>query len=237
ARLSSTFQFDFWEEIVRIAVVEDNAMLADGIARAFRNEGHGVDQLPDAATATDFIKQEDIDLVILDINLPDRSGLDVLRDVREFKNDLPILLLTARDSIEDKVAGLDRGADDYMTKPFELPELQARVRALLRRASTSVSQQLVCGNVIFDPLTRQLSVDDKPIDVPRREASLAELFILKQNQVISKQQIMDYLYGTGSDAEESSVELYVCRLRKRLVESAVVIKTMRGIGYCMRPAL
>ncbi|MEM8794965.1 MAG: response regulator transcription factor, partial [Pseudomonadota bacterium] len=186
---------------MRIAVVEDNAMLADGIARAFRNEGHGVDQLTDAATATDFIKQEDVDLVILDINLPDRSGLDVLRDVRELKNDLPILLLTARDSIEDKVAGLDRGADDYMTKPFELAELQARVRALLRRASTSVSQQLVCGNVVFDPLTRQLSVDDKPIDVPRREASLAELFILKQNQVISKQQIMDYLYGTGSAAE------------------------------------
>ncbi len=219
---------------MRIVVVEDNLALADGIARAFENDGHGVDQIHDGDTASTFITGEEIDLVILDINLPGKSGLEVLKDLRRTRKSTPVLMLTARDELDDKIAGLDHGADDYMTKPFDLSELQARARALLRRSRRDIVSVLSFGDVALDLGSRQLSVAGESLDLPRREISLAEVLMTRQDQVISKDQIIEHLYGSGADVDDSAVELYVHRLRKRLAHSNVEIKTLRGLGYSLR---
>lgn len=219
---------------MRIAVVEDNMMLADGIARAFERDGHGVDQLHNGADAVDFLKQEAIDLVILDVNLPGKSGLEVLAELRKARKQVPVLILTARGSLDDKVAGLDHGADDYLTKPFELEELQARARALLRRSEKAMTDALSCGDLELISGSLQISRAGFVIDLPRREFALAELLMRRAGQVISKQQIIEHLYGSGSDVEDGAAELYISRLRKKLDRSGVEIKTLRGLGYCLR---
>lgn len=219
---------------MRILVVEDNEVLADGIAKAFRFDGHGVDEVHTGNLAIDFLKQEQIDLVILDINLPDISGLEVLKCIRNEKMDMPVLMLTARAEQSDKIIGLDAGADDYLTKPFDLDELKARARALLRRRAREQVNVLGMGDLQFDTNTRQLKIDEQEIDLPRKELSLVELLLHRGEQVVSKQQILDHLYGAGAETEESTVEIYIHRLRKRLSESQVEIRTLRGLGYCLR---
>ena len=219
---------------MRIAVIEDNAPLSDGIAQAFRAEGHGVDQLFDGLDAITFLQTERVDLIILDINLPKRTGLEVLTDLRRNRNHAPVLLLTARGTLEDKVAGLDLGADDYMTKPFELGELQARARALLRRSGQAISEKFSIGNVELDLGARQLRVDGSTIDLPRREFALAELLFTRAGHVVSKPEILEHLYGTGADVEDNAVEIYIHRLRKKLARQDIEIRTLRGLGYCLR---
>ncbi|MEM8540892.1 MAG: response regulator transcription factor [Pseudomonadota bacterium] len=219
---------------MRIAVVEDNKPLALGIAKAFEAEGHGVDLLHEGASAVDFLNTENHDLIILDVNLPGRSGLEVLSDLRETATQTPIMMLTARDELGDKVEGLDRGADDYLTKPFELAELMARARALLRRAGKDIMPKIQLGKIEFDPAAKQILLGDELIDLPRREYALFEVLINSKGGVVSKAQILDHLYGTGADVEDSAVELYVHRLRKKLTNSGTEIKTVRGLGYCFR---
>lgn len=219
---------------MRIAIVEDNEVLADGIARAFSDEGHGVDQLHDGAAANEFLIQESVDLIILDINLPGESGLEILRDLRRRQIQTPILILTARDSVADKIDGLDLGADDYMTKPFDLTELQARARALLRRSDKNIANILQFGGVEFDVTAREIRIDGAAIELPRREFALAEILLNRPGHVISKQQIITHLYGAGADVEDSTVELYVHRLRKKFGTYGSHIKTVRGLGYCFR---
>ena len=219
---------------MRIAIVEDNLPLSDGIAQAFRGEGHGVDQLDDGAAALDFLTREAVDLVILDVNLPGLSGLEVLKQLRRGQQKTAVLLLTARDSIEDKVVGLDLGADDYLAKPFDPAELKARARALLRRAEKSITDDVQVGALSINLSARTLSIDGRPMELPRREFALAEILISRQGQVLSKQQIMDHLFGTGADIDEGAVELYVHRLRKKIANSGCEIKTVRGLGYCFR---
>ena len=219
---------------MRIVIVEDNLPLADGIARAFERDGHGVDQIHDGDTAFAFLKKEVVDLVILDINLPGKSGLEILAELRREKIQTPVLMLTARDTLDDKVAGLDHGADDYLTKPFDLAELQARARALLRRSDREIANMIVVGNIEFDCNARQLRVDGELVDLPRREFALAEILLTRRNRVISKEQIIDHLYGAGADVHDGAIELYVHRLRKRLSASGAEIKTLRGLGYCLR---
>lgn len=215
-------------------MVEDNTMLADGIARAFESDGHGVDQLHDGEEALLFLMQEAVDLVILDVNLPRKTGLEVLSELRKAKRQVPVLLLTARSSLDDKVIGLDFGADDYLTKPFDLEELQARCRALLRRAEKNMNTHITCGNLELDLDGRQVRKSGLDLRLPRREFALCELLISRKGHVLSKQQIIDHLYGAGADIEDSAAELYVSRLRKKLIDSGVEIKTLRGLGYCMR---
>ncbi|TCD13302.1 response regulator transcription factor [Oricola cellulosilytica] len=219
---------------MRIAIVEDNRPLAGGIAKAFEAEGHGVDLLHVGTGAADFLLGEKLDLIILDVNLPGCSGLEILESLRGAGNHAPVILLTARDAIEDKVSGLDLGADDYLTKPFELAELLARARALLRRADKEIATTSQLGRVVIDSAARQVSVDGAVIDLPRREFALLEALMSSRGGVVSKTQILDHLYGTGAEVEESAVELYVHRLRKKLAGSGTEIKTVRGLGYCLR---
>ncbi|MDJ0832759.1 MAG: response regulator transcription factor [Gammaproteobacteria bacterium] len=219
---------------MRILVVEDNEVLADGISKAFRFDGHGVDEVHSGNLAIDFLKQEIIDLVILDINLPDISGLEVLRCIRSERMDMPVLMLTARAEQSDKIKGLDAGADDYLTKPFDLDELKARARALLRRRSKEQVNIIQLGDIQFDANARQLKINEQGVELPRKELSLLELLLHRGEQVVSKQQILDHLYGAGSDIEESTVEIYIHRLRKRLAQTRTEIRTLRGMGYCLR---
>jgi len=219
---------------VRIAVVEDNKPLADGITKAFEADGHGVDQLHDGNDADRFLTSEQLDLIILDINLPGKSGLEVLKSLRNQKIQTPVLLLTARDAVDDKIAGLDLGADDYLTKPFDLSELKARARALLRRSEKTLNETITVGGLEFDPSARQLKINGEVSALPRRENALAELFIRNKDRILSKAQILDHLYGVGSETDDAAVELYVHRLRKRISGSDVEIKTARGLGYCLR---
>jgi len=219
---------------MRIAIVEDNKPLADGIAKAFEMDGHGVDQLHTGEGAVEFLCEESPDLIVLDVNLPHKSGLEILQGIRANGVQSPVLLLTARSDINDKVTGLDLGADDYLTKPFDLTELKARARALLRRGEKKIGDVVVVGGLEFDAEARQVRIDGKELNLPRREYALAEILILSKDRIISKNQILDHLYGAGAEIEEGTVELYVHRLRKRLSGSDTEIKTARGLGYCFR---
>ena len=216
---------------MRIAVVEDNVTLADAIARSLSDGGHGVDVLHAGDAAHDFLVQERVDAVVLDINLPGRSGLEVLSGMRQRGDTTPVIMLTAQGETDDRVRGLDAGADDYLVKPFDMAELNARLRALLRRRGAEDTHLLTAGELTLDRTARRLSRKGAPLDLPRREFALAELFLLRPDQIISKEQILDHLYGGGSEVEATTVELYVHRLRKRLAGAGVTIKTVRGLGY------
>lgn len=219
---------------MRIAVVEDNRALADGIAKAFRSQGHGVDLLNDGSGATSFLLDEKLDLIVLDVNLPGQSGLDILKSLRDAGEQTPVLILTARDSLEDKVRGLDLGADDYLTKPFELEELLARARALLRRSEKEIAIIARLGTLELNLSAQQVSVAGMPLELPRREFALFEILMTSKSAIVSKSRILDHLYGVGAEVDDSAVELYVHRLRKKLAGSGTEIKTVRGLGYCLR---
>lgn len=220
--------------MLRIALVEDNRPLADGIAKAFQAEGHGVEQFHDGEDALWFLTRDQVDLIILDINLPNRSGLEILTSLRSGNLQTPVLLLTARDRLTDKIDGLDLGADDYLTKPFDLDELKARARALLRRSEKQIAEKILVGGIEYDPVARLLKVGGTVQELPRREHALAETLILAKDRIISKAQILDHLYGSDAEVDENAVEIYIHRLRKRLIGSGTEIKTARGLGYCFR---
>ncbi|MEM7072943.1 MAG: response regulator transcription factor [Pseudomonadota bacterium] len=220
---------------MRIAIVEDNIPLADGIAKAFEADGHGVDQLHDGASAVGFLCRERPDLIILDVNLPGMSGLEVLKELRMAGTQIPVIILTARGGTQDKITGLDIGADDYLAKPFELAELKARARALLRRGERQIASTIRIASLEFDPIARMLRVAGREIELPRREIALAEILIKSHGRIISKRQICDHVYGSGADIEDGTIELYVHRLRKKIAGSGAEIKTARGLGYCVRP--
>lgn len=222
---------------MRIAVVEDNAPLGDAIADALRDQGHGVDRLTDGAEASAYLGHETVDLVVLDVNLPGRSGLEVLEGLRERAASPPVLLVTARDSLEDKLRGLDGGADDYLVKPFAMDELLARVRALLRRSRSgpdAAGRALRLGDVVLEPTRGTVAVADAERELSRREMALLELFMRCAGQVVPKDRILDHLYGAGADVEENAAELVVHRLRRRLRGASVEIRTLRGLGYVLR---
>jgi two-component system OmpR family response regulator len=219
---------------MRIAVVEDNVSLADGLAIALRDEGHSVDVLNSGGRAAAFLLGEAPDLVILDVNLPGCSGLQIVNELRAHGMSVPVLMLTARGEAADKIAGLDAGADDYLAKPFDLDELKARVRALLRRAGQQRLGLLKAGAIEFDPGARSVHIDGKSVRLPARELALLELLMRCQGDVLSKARLLDHVYGVSGDAADSAIELYVHRLRKRIAGSGVEISTLRGLGYCLR---
>ena len=217
---------------MRILLVEDDVMLAEVVARALRQSAHVVDE---ARTGTEadhaLVTTNGYDLVILDVGLPQIDGFEVLRRLRQRRATVPVLMLTVRDALEDRVTGLDLGADDYLTKPFHLSELEARVRALLRRLHTSASSEILHGPLRLDMAGRRLFCNGEPVDLSARELAMIELLLLKEGKVVTKQQIVDHLYGWEDSSTSNAVEVFVYRLRKKLESSGVDIRTVRGMGY------
>ena len=221
---------------MRILLVEDDPALSLGVQRALEREGWGVDVLADGeqAVATGLVEQ--FDLAVLDLGLPRRDGMEVLRIWRSRGAKLPVLLLTARDELGDRVQGLDAGADDYLVKPFDLPELLARLRALKRRAAGRTEETLSLGPLTLDLAHRELRCRGERVPLSPREMALTELLLAKAGRVVAKDQIVSRLSSWEADFSENSVEVYVHRLRKRFAAMGVVIKTVRGFGYVMEAA-
>ncbi|WP_170429914.1 response regulator transcription factor [Ruegeria arenilitoris] len=218
---------------MRIVIIEDNETLANAIAYRLRDRGHAADVLTDGDAAELYLVQEGADLIVLDINLPGRSGLKILRSLRNRGDSAPVILLTARSETSDRVSGLDMGADDYLVKPFEMDELEARIRALSRRKQLDYGAREIIGDLEFDRTARQVSANGQVLDVPRREMAVLECLLERRGRIVPKSQLTDYVYGVGADVEDSAVEPHVSRLRKRLQNLGIRIKTARGLGYLL----
>jgi two-component system OmpR family response regulator len=216
---------------MRILLVEDDAMLADAIARAFTQSAHAVDVVSSGENADKALIAADYDMVLLDIGLPQIDGLEVLKRLRARRSAIPVIVMTARDTLGDRIGGLDMGADDYITKPFHLSELEARVRALIRRAHLAGSPDLVHGRLRLDTGGRRLFCDEQPLDLSAREFAVLELLLLRAGKVVTKQQILDNLYGWEDVSSSNTAEVFIYRLRKKLEASGVDIRTVRGMGY------
>jgi two-component system OmpR family response regulator len=217
---------------MRILLVEDDKVLADALSRTLVQSAHAVDIVASGDDADHAIALGIYDLAILDIGLPGLNGLDVLRRLRARKSMLPVLILTALDTLEDRVRGLDLGADDYLAKPFDLPELEARVRALLRR-STNSTPFLEHGPLRFDTVGRRVYCDKRPLDLSPRELAVLEILLMRAGRVVSKAQMVNHLYGFGDDVADNAIEVNVYRLRKKLEPLGCEIRTVRGMGYLM----
>lgn len=216
---------------MRILLVEDDAMLADAVARALRQSAHSVSIARDGESADAMLKSAFHDLVLLDLGLPFLDGLEVLRRLRRRRSLVPVILLTVRDAPEDRVAGLDIGADDYLTKPFNLSELEARVRALLRRANQGAGPELLHGRLRLDMAGRRVYQDGDPLDLSAREFAIVELLLLRAGRVVTKQQISEHLFGWDDATSANALDAFVYRLRRKLESSDVNVRTIRGMGY------
>jgi two-component system OmpR family response regulator len=218
---------------MRILIVEDDPALADGLIRSLGQSGYAVDRASNGEQANTMLQDSVYDLAILDLGLPKLDGTEVLRRLRQRGGRTPILILTARDTVEDRVLGLDLGADDYLTKPFNLVELEARVRALIRRGQLGSNASLVCGKLIFDPSGRRASCGDVPLELSARELGVLEVLLMRLGKVVSKEQIMEALCNWDEDLGDNAIEVYIHRLRKKLDSSGAHIRTIRGLGYLL----
>lgn len=218
---------------MRVLVVEDNDRLAETLISLLRSEGHAVDHVANGEDADAVFAAETFDLVVLDLGLPGMDGLDVLRHLRDRRNETAVLVLTGRGALDDRVKGLDLGADDYMTKPFEVEELEARVRALLRRRARAVGKDLRVGNLLFDVSARVARLDGQPFDLPKRELDLLEALMVRAGRVADKQELIEAISPFDEELSESAIELYVSRLRKKLEPVGVRIRMLRGLGYVL----
>jgi DNA-binding response OmpR family regulator len=214
---------------MRILLAEDDTLLGEGVRTGLAQAGFAVAWVKDGAEAQDALAAEPYDAVVLDLGLPQLDGLSVLRWLRAKKNRVPVLILTASDAVEDRVAGLDAGADDYLTKPFALAELQARLRALLRRAKGQAEPLLRHGRVTLDPAARTVTLDGTPVELSARELTTLHELLLNAGRVLSRAQLEEKLYGWGEEIESNAVEVYVHHLRRKLYPQ--LIQTVRGVGY------
>jgi len=215
---------------MRVLLVEDDEPLGNGIRVGLAQYGYAVDWLKDGASALRFLKAETFDIIILDIGLPRVSGLSVLKELRANNILTPVLLLTARDSIEDRVKGLDSGADDYLTKPFDLDELSARLRALQRRFSSNRASPIIhYGDIMLDPASLTVTVKGDYVNLSRREISLLQKLLENVGHVVSRDILNQCLYGWEEDVDSNTLEVHVHNLRKKL--GVNFIRTIRGVGY------
>jgi two-component system OmpR family response regulator len=218
---------------MRVLLIEDDATLGRALQEFLTGQGYAVDWLAEGQRALIAVKNYTYDLVVLDLNLPDLDGLEVLKSFRREGRYLPVLVLTARDALVDRVAGLDAGADDYLSKPFELDELAARVRAFARRHHGTVVPVIEYGSLSFDSVHREVRVAGELLSVSVRELSVLEMLLSRAGKIVTKQQITQALSAMDADFSENAVEVYVYRLRKRLEGMGVAIKTVRGFGYML----
>lgn len=221
---------------IRILVIEDDAALARGVVSALRAAGYAVDHQSDGTDAAQLVASEPYCLVILDIVLPGISGLQVLQDIRRRGSKLPILILTARQSVSDRVQGLDLGADDYLPKPFDLAELEARVRALVRRGEGAPYPKLVCGALEWERSTGSFFLHGQPLLLRRREAAVLAAMITRAGKVTLKDRLLAEVFGFDDPVAPNTLELYVGRLRKKLEPDGPTIRTVRGVGYMLESA-
>lgn len=220
---------------MRIMLVEDDPDLGEALTRRFGREGHALDWLRDGESANDVLLYQQYELVILDIGLPGMDGFEVLRTLRGRADRTPVLMLTARSNIEDRVGALDVGADDYLAKPFDFRELQARCRALLRRGQGIASGTTTIGELVFDRAARAARIGDTQLSLPNREFRLLEIFVGNLGRALSKDQIASQLFDFDDEAGDNAIEIYVGRLRRKLGD-ALVIRTVRGAGYIAETA-
>lgn len=217
---------------MRLLLVEDTADVADAIVASFGHRGDAVDHVNSVEDALGALAVQDYDVIILDIGLPDGLGTDILASLRSRGTPTPVMMLTARSNIEDRVAALDKGADDYLIKPFDLRELHARVRAMLRRQDVDRSGVIEFGDITFDPAGLTVEVKGRPVALVRREFNVLEILLANRERVVPKDKLLERMYAfNDEDVSPNAVELYVGRLRKKLCNSQITIKTLRGLGY------
>jgi DNA-binding response OmpR family regulator len=217
---------------LRLLLVEDDRSLAAGLSLALRNKGFAVNHVARGDHALLSIRTDPPDLMILDLGLPDMDGLDVLRQLRSTNRALPVLILTARDTTSEKIAGLDLGADDYLAKPFDIDELDARLRAMSRRLGSATGSVLTAGDLSLNLATRELTKGDLPIDLSRREYALLRAFMENRGKVLTREALEGKLYAWGEEVASNALEVHIHHLRRKL--GADAIKTVRGIGYSLR---
>jgi two-component system OmpR family response regulator len=222
---------------MRILVAEDDANLAEGVMSSLRSTGYAVDGVKNGIEADSALDAVDYDLLILDLGLPRKSGLEVLKRLRGRDSRLPVLILTALDGVNDRVRGLDAGADDYLAKPFELAELEARVRALTRRGMAGGPTLLKHGALSYDQVGRMARINGEALELSAREVSLLEIFLQRAGRLVSKDQLVSHLCEWGEEVSPNAIEVYVHRLRRKLEAGGVRIVTVRGLGYSLeKPA-
>lgn len=214
---------------MRLLLVEDDTLIGETLLETLRDRAYATDWVKDGALADNALRNHSYDLVILDLGLPKRSGMDVLRDLRSRRDSVPVLILTARDATDDRVRGLNEGADDYVLKPFELTELLARVAALIRRSAGHGETTVRIGNVVIKPASREVSVDGSRVELSAREWSVLEPLITRPGIVFSRAQLEQKVFGWNGDLGSNAIEVYVHSLRRKL--GADIIRNMRGIGY------
>ena len=216
---------------MRILLVEDDSMIGTAVLQGLAHEGYAVDWVQDASEAELSLRLEPYELVLLDLGLPDRSGLDVLANLRRSGSEIAVVILTARDSISDRIAGLDAGADDYLVKPFDLDELCARIRAVQRRKKGRAEPLLVHGRLILNPASHECSWQDAPVVLSAKEFSLLQALMEIPGAVLSRAQLEERLYGWGHELESNAVDVHIHNLRKKL--GVETIRTIRGVGYLL----
>jgi len=214
---------------MRILLVEDDRMIGESIRTALRQDGGAVDWVRDGRSADSTLASEQFDLVLLDLGLPQRDGIEILRAMRSRHDQTPVIVLTARDALADRVTGLDAGADDYLVKPFELEELAARIRAVTRRKSGRAEPAMQVGQVRLDPALRQVTVGGEPVMLSAREYAVLEALMMRPGAILSRAQLEDRLYGWGDAIESNAVSVYIHQLRRKLGND--FIRNVRGVGY------
>lgn len=221
---------------MRLLIVEDDSALARGMLKAFRNDGLAVDHVSCGTDALNVVRMEPYSAMILDLGLPDIDGLQVLKQIRQAHLSVPILILTARDGTTDRVTGLNQGADDYLSKPFAVEELEARVRALIRRGQGNPDPLIALGDLTLDRTTGATYLKGEFLELTRRERSVLETLMAREGNVVSKARLTADVFGYDDAVAPNALEVYVARLRRKLENSDIEIRTVRGLGYLLRQA-